>query len=287
MKKYNIILLIFFLSIISCQKEIKFDKNPSIYHAKTLIFSSLEVTNPVITSSTKTLIKAIAEGEELTYTWSARRGTIEGSGIEIQYSDTIIGIDTITCDVKDKSGKIISRQVTVTVSNDLIFSSLSASDTLLPLSLADTLIATASGEDITYSWSATGGTISGNGAKVTFTPSSYGDITVTCTVTDKYNREVTKTIILTVTNQLIFKSLTASPSEIHPNEPSVITAVAYGEGLTYSWTQYPPVAQLYGSGSQVTTTICHNQNIVITCTVKDINNVQKTKSVTVILPPEE
>ena len=283
-KKYGLFCFIFILTAItSCnKKEIVFDTNPSIYHPKSLIFHALTATNPYITPSTKTFIRANAVGVNLTYTWSASHGIIEGNGSEIQYSDTVLGTNTVYCEVKDKFNKVQSNHVAITITNELMFSALSATDTLMPLNFTDTITATASGEDITYNWLASEGNISGSGTKVTFTPPQYeGNFTLTCTVTDKYNHSNSKNLVLTTTNDLIFKSLIASPDSIVPNEISVVTAVAYGQGLSYHWESDVPTVTILGSGPSVTATLCHNQSFVITCNITDALSNPIAKSITI------
>jgi hypothetical protein len=268
--------------LFSCnKKEIIFDQNPSTVHKKTLIFSGLTAVNNFIAPLDSTTIKAEVSGDELVYTWKVSRGIISGNGYEIKFSDTITGVDTVTCEVKDKYGKVSSKNVIINVTNDFVFSRLSASDTLLPLNLTDTLTAIATGEEITYTWTATRGTIMGSGNKVTFSPSGYGDCNIKCVVTNKDNNTITKNLTLTVTNQIIFKSLVASPDIIAPNELTLISALAYGNNLSYTWSKDVSLVTLSGSGSSIHATLCHSQTFVVTCKIIDNAGSEKTKSVTI------
>ncbi len=286
--KIRILLILAVLSFVSCQKkEIVFTENPSLHQPKVLSFNELMATNPFITPSGKTIIKALAYGDGLNFTWKANHGSFSGNDSVVEYSNSTIGDDTIICEVKDKYGKVLSKQIKITVTTDLIFSSLFASDTLMPLNYQTTLTATASGEDITYSWSANEGNIAGSGTQVTFTAPHTGDFEITCTVKDKYNNSVIKKITLTASNQLIFKSLTANPETIHLNENSTVNAVAYGEELTYTWSARTPsgfIPPIYGSGSSIMTTICHAESFIVTCIIKDkFNNaIEKNIRINVI-----
>jgi hypothetical protein len=280
MKNYIIFILLIFLSLYSCQKkEIVFTENPSLHHPKVLTFTELSANNPVITPSGKTIINAIAYGDSLKYLWKAKNGSITGNGSEVEYVNPVIGVDTITCEVSDKYGKMLSKQLTITVTSDLVFSSLTASDTLMPLNYQTMLTATASGEGITYLWFVSEGSINGNGAQATFTAPHTGNFEVTCIVKDKYDQTITKKLTLTATNNLIFKSLTAVPQTIHVLENSLITATAFGEGLTYTWTASNAFVTFTGSGSSVYATICHRESFTVYCKVKDNSNNEIEKSI--------
>ena len=176
---------------------------------------------------------------------------------------------------------MLSKQIIITVTSELMFTSLSASDTLMPLNYPTTLTATASGEDITYLWSVSEGSIVGSGTQVTFTAPHTGDFEVTCTVKDKYEQTVTKKLTLTATTSLIFKSLTADPGTIHPNEKTLITATAFGDGLSYTWTANNPYVVISGSGASVYATICHVQSFIVYCKVKDSANNEIEKSINI------
>ncbi len=62
------------------------------------------------------------------------------------------------------------------------------------------IIAIAEGENLNYLWSVTAGDIIGNGYKITYAPSpcTLGEIEVSCTVKNKENQSLSKTISIMV-----------------------------------------------------------------------------------------
>lgn len=73
-------------------------------------------------------------------------------------------------------------------STELIFSDLIADKDTIDIGESIIFTATATGDEILYEWVASAGVLLGSGNEVTFSPSPCisGNITVTCTVKDKY-----------------------------------------------------------------------------------------------------
>jgi hypothetical protein len=69
---------------------------------------------------------------------------------------------------------------------------------------------------------------------------------------------------------LKFVSLTSSDSSILVNGFTTLTAVASGDGLTYTWSSL--YGTIIGSGAVVQWTVCHADNFKIMCVVTDVNN---------------
>lgn len=86
------------------------------------------------------------------------------------------------------------------VNKPLVFESLTAEkDTIL--FMGSTMItATADGDDIIYIWNYQDGSIEGSGAQVTYhaSPCVAGEIEISCTVKDKGNNELTKSVSIFV-----------------------------------------------------------------------------------------
>lgn len=80
----------------------------------------------------------------------------------------------------------------------LTFSSLTASDTLIAIAANTTLTATATGDELTYTWSAEYGTIFGSGAVVEWTVCHSDYFTINCEVQDKYGDKLAKSIVINV-----------------------------------------------------------------------------------------
>lgn len=69
---------------------------------------------------------------------------------------------------------------------------------------------------------------------------------------------------------LKFISLTTSDTTISVNGVTTLTAVATGDGLTYTWSSL--YGTIIGSGAVVQWTVCHADHFKIICEVKDVNN---------------
>lgn len=77
--------------------------------------------------------------------------------------------------------------------------------------------------------------------------------------------------------ELVFESLIADKDSIDVGEAITFTATATGEDIVFEWIASAGV--LLGSGNKVTYTPspCIFGDILITCTVRDANNLTKTK----------
>jgi hypothetical protein len=76
------------------------------------------------------------------------------------------------------------------------FTSLLATDTVIKVNDITTITASATGDGLTYHWTASYGTIVGSGASVQWTVCHQDRFTITCAVTDQYNHSETKTVIV-------------------------------------------------------------------------------------------
>jgi hypothetical protein len=80
------------------------------------------------------------------------------------------------------------------------YSSLIAADTLLKVNDITTVKANATGEGLTYKWTASYGTFVGSGAEVQWTVCHSAKFNISCQVTDQYNHSETKTIVVRTHN---------------------------------------------------------------------------------------
>ena len=74
------------------------------------------------------------------------------------------------------------------------FTSLAAADTVIKVNDITTVTATASGDGLTYKWTASYGTFIGSGSTVQWTVCHQAKFNISCLVTDQYNHTETKTI---------------------------------------------------------------------------------------------
>jgi len=82
----------------------------------------------------------------------------------------------------------------------LKFTSLAAADTVIKVNGITTITAVATGDDLTYKWTASYGTFIGSGATVQWTVCHQARFTIHCEVRDRYNNAETKSIIVTALN---------------------------------------------------------------------------------------
>jgi hypothetical protein len=82
------------------------------------------------------------------------------------------------------------------VDRPLIFENLVAENDTIPFLGSTKITATADGDGIEYLWSVADGNIVGSGAEITYTatPCVAGNMDVSCTVKDKGNNELSKTV---------------------------------------------------------------------------------------------
>jgi len=136
--------------------------------------------------------------------------------------------------------------------------SLAAAPDLVFLNENSTVYCTAvdrNNDPITYAWNASGGTITGSGANITWTaPNAAGTFSVTCIVDDGNGGEDTATVAIEVfdNHNPTITNIFADPSIIDIGETSQISCIATdldGDSLTYIWTA--PYGTINGTGSTV------------------------------------
>jgi len=111
-------------------------------------------------------------------------------------------------------------------------------------------------DELSYTWSANGGTISGSGATVSWqAPTLTGTYTVTIEVSDG-DDSATDQLAITVlapNNPPVIESLTTDCPRVRPGHSGIITCVASdpdGDELTYEWSAER--GTIDGEGAEVT-----------------------------------
>ena len=80
------------------------------------------------------------------------------------------------------------------------FSGIVAADSVIKVNDATTITANATGDGLSYEWTAFYGTITGSGATVTWTVCHQDKFVISCKVTDKYNHAETKNVVVKAIN---------------------------------------------------------------------------------------
>ncbi len=150
-------------------------------------------------SSTITCVASDADGDTLSYTWSATGGTISGVGSIVTWvAPAITGTFTISVTVADDNAETAAASCYVTATtrsapgetadNPPVITSLTPSPSNVAPGESSTMTCVASdadGDTLSYTWSATGGTIAGVGSTATWVaPAVTGTFTISVTVAD-------------------------------------------------------------------------------------------------------
>lgn len=108
MKKLFILIIGFILIMISCKKsEVPTNSGTQFK------FISLIAKDTIIKINGITSITANAQGDGLTYQWTANYGTFIGSGSTVQWTVCHADKFIITCKVKDQNNNSDTKNVTI------------------------------------------------------------------------------------------------------------------------------------------------------------------------------
>ena len=171
-----------------------------------------------------------ADGDELSYNWSAIGGEINGEGATVIWkAPNSVGCYDVTVNVTDGRGGEAMKTITIEARTNKPpeINSLTADAvwTLRSGSLNVTCDATdPDGDELSYEWTATGGNISGTGPDVTWTaPNEVGTYNITVVVTDGHGRSDTGKLCTSV--------VTGEP----PNIKALRVTAEHCYLKTYSW----------------------------------------------------
>lgn len=148
------------------------------------------------------------DNDTLNYKWSATGGGIEGSGAEVRWNSNGVkeGKQTITVAVDDGKGGTANASTDVTVEqkpNAPPTITCAANPATITVGQRSSIAANASDADndqLTYSYQASGGKVTGSGANAQFdsTGVAPGSYTITCHVSDGRGGETDATTPITV-----------------------------------------------------------------------------------------
>jgi len=245
-----------------------------------------------------------ADGDELSYGWSADGGAIAGEGAVVTWTAPgAVGSYNITVIVSDSRGGTVTDYVTVTVrrNNSPVISNLTASPTwaLPSASLNVTCDASDSdGDELSYEWTVTGGNITGTGTVVHWiTPDEVGVYYVTVVVTDGHGRSDTQTLPvsvvtgepptiedLVITADHCYLKTNTSPYRVGKGKDFYIqcTVAGPGTGLSYNWScSDGQIAEVSEDGSMITWTApgtSSDTRVTVTVIVSDVADNSGVKS---------
>ncbi len=153
-------------------------------------------------------IKCIAsdpDGDELSYEWFADDGNIDGDGTTITWNaPDLEGTYTLVVKVTDGNGGETTDSITITVRVNhppTISSLIADKERITPLSSCqiECIASDTDGDRLTYTWSASGGSISDTGPAITWTaPETAGTYTITVKAKDDMGGESTSSLQINV-----------------------------------------------------------------------------------------
>ena len=171
------------------------------------LISSLTASAERVNPSGSCQVKCVAsdpDGNELSYTWSAS-GNISGEGSTVTWTAPAAPGDyTITVKVTDGRGGEATAQLTigVAINQPPVIFSLTSEWQQVQKAMTSAIKCKArdpDGDKLSYTWSANGGNITGEGATVTWVaPDAFGTYTITVTITDGRGGQATESIDIIV-----------------------------------------------------------------------------------------
>jgi len=240
------------------------------------------------------------DGDELSYEWSASGGEINGEGAVVTWTaPDSAGSYDVTVTATDGCGGEVVGQVIITVRDNkppTVTSLAADADWSTPLGTIQ-VTCTASdpdGDELSYEWSSSGGSITGTGPEVTWTaPEEAGTYQVTAVVKDGYGAEDTKSVVLSVATGTppIIEDLIVTADHKYWKE----TATGYKVGkaneyyieciasntsgeLVYEWSY--DGGEISGEGSLITWTSPDiESDVTVTVVVTDVADNSVSKSI--------
>ena len=241
-----------------------------------------------------------SDGDELSYGWSASGGEISGEGaVATWIAPDSAGSYDVTVTVTDGRGGEVTNQITIAVrANEppTITGLAAGADWSTPLGTIQ-VTCTASdpdGDELSYEWSSSGGSITGTGPEVIWTaPEEAGIYDVTAVVKDGYGAEDMKSVILSVATGTppIIEDLIVTADHKYWKE----TATGYKVGkaneyyieciasntsgeLVYEWSY--DGGEISGEGSLITWTSPDiESDVTVTVVVTDVADNSVSKSI--------
>ncbi len=215
------------------------------------VISSLQAKKasvPPSGSCEVSLVASDADGDSLTYAWSATGGTFNGTGpVTTWTAPDMPGAYTLTVKVADGRGGEATKQLTIDVidNSSPVIESLTAESLIVKQSGSTEITCVADdpdGDELTYKWTTNKGTLSWTGPVATWTaPDTLGAYAVAVKVTDGKGGEVIMQLLIDVTDNSppVIESLTAQSPVVLQGGNTKISCVANdpdGDELTYTWT---------------------------------------------------
>ena len=232
-------------------------------------------SNSIYDDQTTTLSVTAMDGSgNYTYSWSTAEDLSYATSANPTFTPSTTGEHTFTCTVTDtESGSTAEASVTVYVNARPALQLAVSADKELIYNDGETAVLTATATEgyapYTYSWTLNETEV-GTEATYTFSNTTVGEYTLTCTVTDARNNIVTDSKTITV------KDLSEKPLVIELGTESTNT---YGFLPTYTYYNYSLTQQIYTQSE-----INMSNNVVITSIAfKESAGVETTRNFSIYM----
>jgi len=155
------------------------------------------------------------DNDPISYSWSASTGSLAGSGSVVNWISTIDTGDVfIKCTIDDNEGGVVSDSIIIKVSEFIntspLINSIIAQPRKIHLGSNSTITCLASdsdGDDLSYDWVSSFGSISGSGSSITWmAPLNSGNYYIVCNVNDGVGGIATDSIGVSVRDTTINQS---------------------------------------------------------------------------------
>jgi hypothetical protein len=142
---------------------------------------------------------SVTDVSGVTYNWSASGGTVTGSGNSVSVTWNTAGAQTLTVTPSNDCGSGTGRTLDVTVNSVPLQPSEITGNSTVYTDVAESYSIT-NESGVTYNWSASGGTVTGNGNSVSVTWNAAGAQTLTVTPSNDCGSGADRTLDVTVYN---------------------------------------------------------------------------------------
>ena len=282
----------------SCQE--RFNHSPRII--------SVQALQEVLPSQSAQIecVASDPDNDELSYTWSASRGKIEGSGSMVTWTaPDSEGIYSISVTVSDGQGGEAKDYITIVVkanSPPVITSLTPSADWVTPSGILQVKCEAEDpdGDALSYEWLANAGSISGTDSHASWiAPQTTGLYEIMVTVTDTYGASDTSSVtisvvpsspptiedlVVTADHKYLKKGATGYLIGKEKDCQIEILASSWSSELTYTWSATG--GQILGTASRITW-IAPNVSgkFTVSVTVADITGNMVAKSIIFTVVP--
>lgn len=157
---------------------------------------------------------------------------------------------------------------------ELQFQSLYTQNPVINLGASAYVFARATGDSLTFSWSVSEGNLETFDTLAIFSHQQEGFYTIECTIADAYGNSETRSVVIHVTEQLVFTGFVIQDTIVPVNYSIPIKAIASGEEIAFVWSA--DGGEVTGEGSEISFAAQAPGMYLLSCTVTDLAGEEQT-----------